>query len=98
MCFPEPNINFPAVLAGNEDESLEYIEKFSENRRAYVIHYLQPRQKYFPKISAILKNTTFPDELKMLHRPRKRLQCKCCIEGRRGGILAVHGRCGQSTG
>ncbi|HMX36804.1 MAG TPA: hypothetical protein PKA94_05955, partial [Ferruginibacter sp.] len=35
--FPEPNINFPAVLAGNEDESLEYIEKFSENRRAYVI-------------------------------------------------------------
>ncbi|HNK28837.1 MAG TPA: lytic transglycosylase domain-containing protein [Ferruginibacter sp.] len=64
--FPEPNINFPAVLAGNEDESLEYIEKFSENRRAYVIRTYNRGKKYFPKISAILKKYNLPDELKML--------------------------------
>src|SRR5262245_14315102 len=33
----ESNVVFPQVLTGNEEESLKYIEKFSENRRAYII-------------------------------------------------------------
>ncbi len=62
----EANVVFPEVLSGNENESLEYIEKFSENRRAYVIRTYNRSKKYFPKVSAILKKYDLPDELKML--------------------------------
>lgn len=62
----EANVEFPEKLAGNEEEALEYIEKFSENRRAYVIRTYNRGKKYFPKISAILKKYELPDELKML--------------------------------
>ena len=60
------NVVFPDVLTGNEAESLGYIEKFSENRRAYVIRTYNRGKKYFPKVSAILKKYDLPDELKML--------------------------------
>ena len=60
------NVEFPLVLAGNEEETLEYIEKFSENRRAYVIRTYNRGKKYFPKVSLILQKYDLPDELKML--------------------------------
>ncbi len=63
---PESNVKFPEVLAGNEEETLEYIEKFSENRRAYVIRTYNRGKKFFPKVSAILRKYDLPDELKML--------------------------------
>lgn len=62
----EANVQFPETLTGNEEEALEYIEKFSENRRAYVIRTYNRGKKYFPKVSAILKKYDLPDELKML--------------------------------
>jgi len=62
----EANVEFPETLTGNEEEALEYIEKFSENRRAYVIRTYNRGKKYFPKVSAILKKYDLPDELKML--------------------------------
>ena len=33
----EANVVFPDLLCGNEEQSLDYIEKFSTNRRAYLI-------------------------------------------------------------
>lgn len=60
------NVAFPEVLTGNEEHTLEYIEKFSEKRRAYIIRTYNRGKKYFPKISAILKKYDLPDELKML--------------------------------
>jgi len=63
---PESNVEYPGVLAGNEDKTMDYIEKFSENRRAYIIRTYNRGKKYFPKISAILKKYELPDELKML--------------------------------
>jgi len=62
----EANVEFPETLTGNEEEALGYIEKFSENRRAYVIRTYNRGKKYFPKVSAILKKYDLPDELKML--------------------------------
>lgn len=62
----EPNVVFPEVLAGNEQESLTYIEKFSENRRAYLIRTYTRSKKYFPKVTAILKKYNLPQELKVL--------------------------------
>ncbi len=62
----EPNVVFPEVLTGNEQESLSYIEKFSENRRAYLIRTYTRSKKYFPKVTTILKKHNLPQELKVL--------------------------------
>ena len=62
----EPNVVFPEILTGNEDEALAYIEKFSENRRAYLIRTYDRSKKYFPKATAILKKHNLPQELKVL--------------------------------
>jgi len=62
----EANVEFPEILCGNEEEMLEYIEKFSVNKRAYIIRTYNRSKKYFPKVSAILKKYDLPHELKML--------------------------------
>ena len=62
----EPNVVFPDVLTGNEKEALLYIEKFSVNRRAYLIRTYIRSKKYFPKVTAILKKHSLPQELKIL--------------------------------
>ena len=62
----EPNVVFPNVLTGNEEAALAYIEKFSENRRAYLIRTYVRSKKYFPKATAILKKYNLPQELKVL--------------------------------
>lgn len=62
----EPNIIFPDVLTGNENEMLLYIEKFSVNRRAYIIRTYNRSKNYFPKVTAVLKKHDLPEELKML--------------------------------
>jgi len=62
----ESNVLFPEVLTGNEEEALTYIEKFSTNRRAYLIRTYNRSKKYFPKVTAILKKHNLPQELKVL--------------------------------
>jgi soluble lytic murein transglycosylase-like protein len=62
----ERNVVFPDILSGNELESLSYIEKFSVNRRAYIIRTYNRSKKYFPKTIAILKKYDLPQELKIL--------------------------------
>ena len=62
----DANVIFPEVLTGNEEETLEYIEKFSERRRDYIIRTYTRGKKYFPKITAILKKYDLPEELRML--------------------------------
>lgn len=62
----EPNVVFPEILTGNEEKALAYIEKFSTNRRAYLIRTYNRSKKYFPKATAILKKHNLPQELKVL--------------------------------
>jgi membrane-bound lytic murein transglycosylase D len=62
----EANISFPEILKGNEDESLNYIEKFSETRRGYLIRTFNKGKKLFPKAEKILKKYNLPTELKIL--------------------------------
>jgi soluble lytic murein transglycosylase-like protein len=62
----EPNVIFPVILTGNEEETLGYIEKFSTNRRAYLIRTYNRSKKYFPKAGTILKKHNLPQELKVL--------------------------------
>lgn len=62
----EPNIVFPEVLSGHEEESIDYIEKFASSRRAYIIRTYNRGKKYFPKVSNILSKYDLPHELKVL--------------------------------
>ncbi len=62
----EANVIFPDVLTGNEEETLQYIEKFATNRRAYLIRTYNRSKKYFPKVNAVLTKHNLPNELKVL--------------------------------
>jgi len=62
----EANVVFPELLCGNEEQSLDYIEKFSANRRAYLIRTYTKGQKFFPKAVAILNKQSLPEEFKIL--------------------------------
>lgn len=60
------NIVFPEALAGHEEESLAYIEKFSNNRRDYIIRTYNKGKKFFPKVTTIFDRYRVPAELKVL--------------------------------
>jgi len=60
------NVLFPESLNGNEEETLEYIEKFAANRRAYIIRTYNRGQKFFPKVTGIFQKYNLPAELKVL--------------------------------
>lgn len=62
----DTNIVFPELLSGNEKESLDYIEKFSSNRRAYLIRTYNKGKKYFPKAVTILNKHHLAEEYKIL--------------------------------
>jgi soluble lytic murein transglycosylase-like protein len=62
----EANIIFPTVLQGNEEQSLEYIEKFSKNRRDYLIRTYKKSKKYFPKVATILRKYGLTKEYQVL--------------------------------
>jgi membrane-bound lytic murein transglycosylase D len=60
------NVVFPDVLTGNEEQSLDYIEKFCNKRKDYIIRTYNKSKKFFPKAGAILKKYNLPEELKVL--------------------------------
>ncbi len=62
----EANIIYPVVLQGNEEQSLEYIEKFSKNRRDYLIRTYKKSKKYFPKVATILRKHGLTKEYQVL--------------------------------
>ena len=60
------NIVFPALLEKESAESLAYIEKFSVNRRAYLLRTYARSKKFFPKAHLILKKYDVPSEFAVL--------------------------------
>jgi Transglycosylase SLT domain len=60
------NVIYPDVLLGNEAESKDYVEKFSVNRRDYLIRTYNRGKKVFPKVVKILKKYNLPQEYKVL--------------------------------
>jgi hypothetical protein len=62
----EANVVFPDLLCGNEEQSLDYIEKFSANRRAYLIRTYTKSKQFFPKAVTILNKHSLPEEFKVL--------------------------------
>lgn len=62
----EANILYPASLQAHMDESLDYVQKFSNKKRDYLIRTYQRGKKYFPKVAVVLKSYHLPEELKVL--------------------------------
>ncbi|MES2893152.1 MAG: lytic transglycosylase domain-containing protein [Bacteroidota bacterium] len=60
------NVEYPEILKGNETETLRYIEKFSENRRAYIMRMHAKGKKLLPQAATILQKYDLPTELKVL--------------------------------
>ena len=60
------NVIYPAILKGNETETLDYIEKFSKNRRDYLIKMYSKGKQLLPKAASILIKYDLPAELKIL--------------------------------
>lgn len=57
---------YPALLSSHREQTLDYIEKFATNRRAYLLRTFARGKKYFPKITTIFKKYNLPQELKVL--------------------------------
>jgi membrane-bound lytic murein transglycosylase D len=66
VILKEANVEFPSILTGNEEQSIDYIEKFSVARKAYLIRTYNRSKKLFPKAAAILKKYNVPQEFKVL--------------------------------
>jgi Transglycosylase SLT domain len=66
IVLKEANVVYPDLLCGNEEQSLDYIEKFSTNRRDYLIRTYNKGKKFFPKVAAILSKHHLPHEFKVL--------------------------------
>ncbi len=62
----EANVVYPEILQGHEQESLEYVEKFSKNRRDYLVRTYNRSKSYFPKVQKILKRYDVPQEYAVL--------------------------------
>lgn len=62
----EANIIYPSSLQEHLDESLDYVQKFANSRRKYLINMYQKGKKFFPKITAVLSSYQLPKELRVL--------------------------------
>jgi Transglycosylase SLT domain len=62
----EANVVYPDLLCGAEENSVEYIEKFSANRREYLMRMYKKGKSFFPKAVTILRKHRLPDEYKVL--------------------------------
>lgn len=59
-------IVYPALLEDDADRMLDYMEKFSEKRRGYLMRMYGKSKKYFPKVQIILKKYDVPTEFAVL--------------------------------
>lgn len=62
----QANVVYPDLLCGAEENSVEYIEKFSANRREYLMRMYKKGKTFFPKAATILRKHRLPEEYKVL--------------------------------
>ena len=66
VILKEANVVYPALLEEHAKFSIDYVEKFSATRRAYLQRTYLRSKKYFPKANAILKKYKVPTEFAVL--------------------------------
>ena len=60
------NVVYPTVLKGNEEESKDYVEKFSNSRKDYVMRMYKKGKTNFPAIITTFKKYNLPEEYRVL--------------------------------
>jgi membrane-bound lytic murein transglycosylase D len=60
------NVEYPENLQDQKEQSLEYVENFSNKKRNYLINIYERGKEYFPKVEEVLKRFQLPLELKVL--------------------------------
>lgn len=60
------NVIYPKLLENQQDEFISYVEKFSDNRRAYLLRTYAKSKSFFPKAHVILKKYNVPKEFAVL--------------------------------
>jgi len=66
IVIKEANVVYPDLLCGNEEQTLDYVERFSASRRAYLVRTYNKGKKFFPKAAAILSKHNIPHEFEVL--------------------------------
>lgn len=66
VLLKEANVIYPAIFEAHQEASSAYIEKFSKNRKDYLVRTYQRSKKFFPKINNILKRYHVPSEFAVL--------------------------------
>ena len=66
IVIKEANIVYPEILKGQEEYFAGYVEKFSINRRAYLMRTFTRGKRFFPKANTILKKYNVPTEFVVL--------------------------------
>lgn len=60
------NVVYPAILEGQQAQTLAYIQDFAERRRAYIIRMHDKGKKLLPQAEKIFRQYQLPAELNML--------------------------------
>lgn len=60
------NVEYPEIFESHQDYFKEYVEKFSVNRRDYLLRMHNKSKSYFSKILPILQQYDVPDEFAVL--------------------------------
>jgi membrane-bound lytic murein transglycosylase D len=60
------NVLYPENLLDEKEQSLQYVENFSNKKRNYLINIYEKGKTYFPKVEEVLKSFQLPLELKVL--------------------------------
>jgi hypothetical protein len=60
------NVEYPENLQDEKEQSLEYVENFSNKKRNYLLNIYEKGKEYFPKVEEVLKRFQLPLELKVL--------------------------------
>lgn len=66
VLLKEANVVFPAILEEHKEEASGYVEKFSKNRKDYLVRTYQRSRRWFPKINRILNRYHVPTEFAVL--------------------------------
>ncbi len=60
------NIIYPESFEADKLEYIEYVQKFSNKKRNYLVEMYDKGENYFPRVIPILKKYNLPQELKVL--------------------------------
>lgn len=60
------NIVYPELFETDKQQYIDYVQKFSNKKREYLVEMYDRGKNYFPKVTEVLKKYNLPQELKVM--------------------------------